>query len=203
MLFAGNSDSLTTFHLSPSTKYDAVVPFSFRGDTVPHPFFANLWSHDPQSPGRAALFSAVIPGLGQVYNRKAWKVPLVYASIGISAYFIFYWDSYYQDLKTAYIARTDGDSTTVDTQFAYVPSDASILLAADQVKRYVDLSVIITSAFYVLNIIDAIVDAHLYGFNVSNDLSMRIRPVIFPQNMYIHAAGNFPAAGLNIQLHFR
>ncbi|MEZ5014880.1 MAG: DUF5683 domain-containing protein [Chitinophagales bacterium] len=160
-----------------------------------------FWSHDPHSPGKAALYSAILPGLGQAYNEKYWKIPIVYAGIGTSAYFIYYWDSFYKDLKTAYLARTDEDPLTVDTQYDYITSDATLLQYVYQTKKYSDLMVVVTSFVYLLNIVDAIVDAHLYGFDVSDDLSMYVRPDLSAHWNGVQSTSFSP--GINITLRLK
>lgn len=173
-------------------------------DTAHVSFFSDMWPHDPHSPGRAALYSAVLPGLGQAYNGKYWKIPLVYAALGTSGYFIYYWDSFYIELRDAYIARTDLDSLTTDTQYAYITSDATLLQFVDQTKRYTDLLVIVTGAIYVLNIIDAVVDAHLYDFNVADDLSLHVEPYLIPKsNMFTVPSMQFSSVGINLKLSWR
>lgn len=147
-------------------------------DTAATPFYKNLWTHDPHSVGQAALFSAIIPGLGQAYNGKYWKIPIVYGAIGTAGYFIYYWYSFYDELRTAYIYRTDDDPLTVDLQYAYLTSDDYLLQKVSQAKQYTDLMVVLTAAAYILNIVDAVVDAHLYDFNVNDDLSMRLQPFL-------------------------
>ncbi|MBK9507903.1 MAG: hypothetical protein IPO03_21370 [Bacteroidetes bacterium] len=69
----------------------AVDTTAVGSDSLQTPFYKNLWSHNPHSVGRAALYSAIIPGLGQAYNGKYWKIPIVYGAIGTAGYFIYYW----------------------------------------------------------------------------------------------------------------
>lgn len=171
------------------------------GDTTSGNFIHNLWSHDPHSVGRAALYSAVLPGLGQAYNGKYWKIPIVYGALGTSGYFIYYWYDFFDELRTAYIARTDEDPLTIDNQYDYIPSDETLLQYVTASKRYLDVMVIVTFAVYSLNIVDAIVDAHLYDFNVSDDLSMQISPAFMPRVAYGTAFSG--TAGLQIQLRFK
>ncbi len=152
-------------------------------DSTKTPFYKNLWTHNPHSVGQAALFSAVVPGLGQAYNGKYWKIPIVYGAIGTAGYFIYYWYDFYDELKTAYIYRTDDDSLTVDLQYAYLTSDEYLLQKVSQAKQYTDLMVVLTAAAYILNIVDAVVDAHLYDFNVTDDLSLHVAPYIKSSNI--------------------
>ncbi len=194
MVFTGTSfaqvDSVTAGAAKSSVKDIS--------DTTKTPFFSDMWSHDPHSPTRAAIYSAVIPGLGQAYNGKYWKIPIVYAGIGTSGYFIYYWNSFYKDLRDAYIIRTDGDSLTIDTQYDYIVSDETLLQYVDATKRYNDLLWIVTGAVYILNIVDAVVDAHLYDFDVSDDLTMHLEPYFIPK-MHV---GNLSTRSVGLNLTF-
>lgn len=165
------------------------------------PFYKGLWSHDPHSVKRAALFSAVVPGLGQAYNGKYWKVPIVYAALGTSGYFIYYWYDFYDELRTAYIARTDTDPFTIDDTYAYIPSDEILLQYVTSSKRYLDVMVVVTFAVYALNIIDAVVDAHLYDFNISDDLTLQWQPSYFPAHTF--AMQNTGTLGVNLKISLR
>jgi len=123
---------------------------------------------DPLAPSRAAFYSAILPGLGQAYNKKYWKVPLVYGVMGTSLYFYFDNNKKYNQYRDAYKRRLAGFN---DDQFQYLDNDR--LIAAQRFyQRNRDLSLLITAAFYVLNIVDANVDAHLMQFNVSDDLTV-------------------------------
>ncbi|MFN0275349.1 MAG: DUF5683 domain-containing protein [Chitinophagales bacterium] len=171
-------------------------------------FFQDLWSHNPHSIGRAALFSAILPGLGQVYNGKAWKVPIVYTGLGIATGFVIYYrygDLGYLDLKEAVQWRFDGDSTTID-KYEGLAGDEQLVSLLNQTKRYQDLSYISLSFVYLLNIVDAIVDAHLYDFDVSDDLSMRILPDLNIRKNFRPTSGisTFaPALGIQINLYLK
>lgn len=120
----------------------------------------------------ATWMSAVLPGLGQVYNGKWWKVPIVYAGLGACGYFLV---SYHLD----FIKFRNGYRDKIDN----IPNPDVDIYSADQVRtlrdqnrRTRDLLALITGAVYALNIIDAMVDGHLYKFDISDDLSMRIQP---------------------------
>ena len=126
------------------------------------------------------MYSAIIPGLGQAYNGKYWKIPIVYGAIGTAGYFIYYWYDFYDELRTAYKYRTDDDPLTVDLIYDYIADDAYLYDRVSLAKQYTDLMVVLTAATYVLNIVDAVVDAHLYDFNVSDDLTMQIHPYFNP-----------------------
>jgi hypothetical protein len=129
------------------------------------------------SPRRAAFYSAVLPGMGQAYNREYWKIPLVYAAMGISAGFFFDNFSKYRDYRDAYRLRLDGNTETKD-QFEGLYSDQSLKVLRDGYRQYVDYSVLVFILAYGLNIIDATVFAHLRGFDMSDDLSFRVTPAV-------------------------
>jgi len=179
----------------------AVADSAYVTDTTQHkPFYTQLWSHDPHSVGRAALYSAIIPGLGQAYNGKYWKIPIVYGALGTAGYFVWYWYDFYDELRTAYIARTDEDPFTIDLDYAYIPSDDILLQYVEQSRRYLDVMVIVSFGVYALNIIDAIVDAHLYAFDVSDDLTMHWQPAYFPNQFGAQSTYGAFGVHLNLQL---
>lgn len=132
------------------------------------------------SPQRAAMFSAILPGAGQIYNRKYWKVPIIYASFGVSAYFIQYNYKNYTDFSNAYKIRIDQDPTTTDPYEEIYTAD-NLKFLRDVYRRNFELSCITAAAVYVLNIIDALVDAHLFYFHIDDDLSLRLQP----SNIYL------------------
>lgn len=142
---------------------------------------------------RAAVMSAIVPGAGQVYNKSYWKVPVLYGGLAALVYFIDFNNKYYRTFKTAYQYRTDADSTTTDAFPNYTNVD--LLVRKDYYRRNRDLCYIITGVVYVLNIIDAYVDAHLKDFDVGDDLSLHTRP-------YLDLASNgTPVAGLSLRLN--
>jgi hypothetical protein len=133
------------------------------------------------SPTKATLYSLALPGLGQAYNKKYWKIPVIYAGFGTLAYFIKTNNDYYQKYKKAYIYETDKDTTTINTSPSIEGLSAEQLLKAkNYYRRNLELSYIITGVLYILNVVDAAVDAHLYYFNVNDDLSMKIEPSLNP-----------------------
>ncbi|MCC7302428.1 MAG: hypothetical protein IT233_07295 [Bacteroidia bacterium] len=130
----------------------------------------------PRSPRTACILSGVLPGAGQVYNRKYWKVPVIYAGMAIPAWFAADMHREYDLFRDAYLLRTDGDSATTDNFPLF--TDDQLRENVDFYRRYRDMNIFLTALVYVLNIVDAGVDAHLSTFNVSNDLSVNwtIRP---------------------------
>lgn len=134
---------------------------------------------NPLSPAKAAFYSAVLPGLGQAYNKKYWKIPLVYGAIGTTLYFYQSNNKKYHEFREAYKDRLAGNP---DPKYAYLDNNR-LIQAQRFYQRNRDLSLLLTVAFYALNIIDANVDAHLGQFNVNSNLSLR--PEIKPDEQYI------------------
>ena len=151
------------------------------------------------SPKKAAIYSAILPGLGQAYNKKYWKIPLVYAGFGAIGYFIYWNNDNYQYMKVAYgdltTAIDDGTLGESGSSHSYNeladeynvdltnPTQVNNFKTAvskqqDYYRRNRDLLIISAVGFYALNIIDASVDAHLFDFDISEDLSMNWQPTM-------------------------
>ncbi|WGD35067.1 DUF5683 domain-containing protein [Olleya sp. YS] len=127
-------------------------------------------AYDPLSPSRAAFYSAILPGLGQAYNKKYWKIPIVYAALGTGIYFYIDNNKEYNRARDAYKRRLAGFS---DDEFQGRLTDDGLIEAQKTLRRNKELSLLITVGIYALNIIDANVDAHLLQYNISNDLSLK------------------------------
>lgn len=134
---------------------------------------------NPLAPSRAAFYSAVLPGLGQAYNKKYWKVPIVYGALGAGVYAYTFYNSEYQTFRDVFKRRKAG---FFDDQFIanIPPGDDRLerLQNAKQSER--DLALLVTIIIYALNVIDANVDAHLKQFNIDDDLSwdMNLQPYL-------------------------
>jgi hypothetical protein len=134
------------------------------------------------SPHKATLYSAVCPGLGQIYNRKYWKVPIVWAAVGIPAYTYFWnkeWVKKCEYALSVVVSGTqDSDSISkVDPKlkvFLDPPNESALRSYRNEFRKDQDYSVIFFLLFWGLQIVDATVDAHLMNFDISPDLSMRI-----------------------------
>jgi len=131
------------------------------------------------SPKVATIMSACLPGLGQIYNKKYWKVPLIYSGFGVIGYSIVVNSKKYKKFLTAYIDRVDDNPTTIDTIYPGYTLD-EITLRKDYYRRNRDLSYIIGVVWYILNVFDATVDAHLFFFNINEDLSLNFKIETFP-----------------------
>jgi hypothetical protein len=160
-------------------------------------------------PLKATMMAVVLPGLGQIYNRKYWKIPLVYAGFGSMAYFISFNSTNY----TKYVQATQDfiDQNPATNRFKTVPGLENIDPATtslqnynnykdqlyrriDYYKRYRDLSYIGIAAWYLASIIDANVDASLFNYDVSDNLDIAVLPT------EIALPGGFVGAGLNVSL---
>ncbi len=136
------------------------------------------------SPKRAMLYSAVCPGLGQIYNKKYWKLPIIYVGLGTAAYFFVtntqYYNNYNNALKTRdnYLKGIGGPD-----QYYNIYTSGTLSDIVAYYRRNVDLTVIIAAGIYLLQIVDANVDAQLHGFNVSDDLSLKFTPNIVPNSL--------------------
>ncbi len=129
---------------------------------------------DPLRPSKAAFYSAILPGLGQAYNRRYWKIPIVYAAIGTGLYFYIDNNSEYNRYRDAYKRRLAGfDDDEFNGENGPFLSDAALIDAQETFQRNRDLALVITIGLYILNIVDANVDAHLMQYNVNENLSIR------------------------------
>jgi len=126
--------------------------------------------YDPLAPARSAFYSAVLPGLGQAYNGSYWKIPLVYAGIGTSLYLVMENDKQYNRYRDAYKRRLAGFT---DDDFQGILEDDGLIRAQKQFRQNKEFAILATIGFYLLNIVDANVDAHLKQFDVSQDLSLK------------------------------
>ena len=125
-------------------------------------------------PKNAALYSAILPGAGQVYTKKYWKVPIIYGGLITSAYYINESNDFYQLYKSTYLNRLDGDFTD---NLNY--SDSDLRTLTEHYRRNREVSALLFTLTYILNIVDASVNAHLFDYDVSEDLSLHIQPVYF------------------------
>jgi hypothetical protein len=135
------------------------------------------------NPGKAALRSAILPGWGQIYNKKYWKLPIVYGALGTSASIFIYNLKNYRDTRFAYQAKFKAGAPAFDS--SDLPrikpklknlSQETLRYYRDEFRRDIDYSVLFFVLLWGLNVVDAAVDAHLKAFDVSRDLSVEFRP---------------------------
>jgi len=175
-----------------------------------------LQSH---SPVKASLYSAIFPGLGQIYNKKYWKLPLVYGGFGVLGYSVTFNQTNFSKYKNAYLDFSD-DIPETQSYLKVIggnlnPADFDPVLYPDTYdskqeqwfkeqlehnmdyyRRNRDLSYIGLVGLYLLNIVDATVDAHLFDYDIGNDLSMKIEPRL------MYAGRSMNTLGLQISIAF-
>ncbi len=152
------------------------------------------------SPRKAVLYSLICPGLGQIYNKKYWKIPFIYGGGGAFLYYINYNQLKYRKFRNAYdiayqnFKKTGTKDNVVIDGFTY--RYEALPLGRDWYRRYRDWSVAGLAAIYLLNVIDAMVDATFYYYDISDDLSMKIEP------SFMDGPGLTSSMGLSIKLRF-
>lgn len=130
---------------------------------------------DPLTPAKAAFYSAILPGLGQAYNKKYWKIPIVYAAIGTGIYFYLDNNKEYKRYRNAYKSRVAGfkDDEFYGENTTPIISNEGLIRAQKTLRRNKEVSLLVTIGIYALNIIDANVDAHLLQYNIDNNLALK------------------------------
>lgn len=142
------------------------------------------------NPKKAGMYSSIMPGLGQIYNRQYWKLPIVYAGVAAAGYFIQTNLSQYRTYRKAYIYRIDNDPATVD-EFEGRYSQQDLKSLQDGFRGYLDITILVTAVGYSLQIIDAVASAHLRNFDISPSISMQMQPVIQPNYIGAGLVVNF------------
>ena len=138
---------------------------------------------------KASLYSTFLPGLGQIYNKKYWKTPIIYLGFGALIYSATYNNSLYQGFKSDYL-----DSMN-DSYSGEYPRE-QLLALIDRFRRSRDLTFVGMAALWGLNVIDASVDAHFFNYDISKDISLRTEPII-NYNPYA-----FSSAGIKLSITF-
>ena len=167
------------------------------------------WKPDPQ---RALWLALVIPGGGQIYNRKYWKLPIVYGGFLGCIYALTWNNMMYKDYAQAYIDLTDDDPGTASyNKFLHLGKQIDDSNAntykdifkkrKDRYRRYRDLSFFVMIGIYVLSVIDAYVDAELSVFDISKDLSLKLRPTLMGNGMTTNPL-YATSVGVNCSINF-
>ena len=157
---------------------------------------------------KAGIMSACLPGLGQIYNGKWWKTPIIYAGFGGIGYMAYSNYADYKTYLTAYKIKTG------NLEEGVTPSDAAVQLSeyyqASQLQSYkeafrrdFELYCIIMAAWYGLNIVDAIVDGHLYSYDISDDLSLTVDPCLQPIETPYLPTARYAPVGLSFNLYLK
>ncbi|HPS24339.1 MAG: DUF5683 domain-containing protein [Bacteroidales bacterium] len=158
---------------------------------------ANFKYDKPVLPARATLYSALLPGLGQMYNGDYWKLPIIYGGLMSCGYFLQYNQMQYKRYKTMY-----NHATAKPSEYDGWMTAENIKWYRDTFRRYRDYSIIATVIVYALNVIDANVFAHFQDFDVSDDLSLRLEPGIITPITTNYAASSVSGVGMQMRLTF-
>ena len=153
--------------------------------------------YNPLSPSKAAFYSAIFPGMGQVYNKKYWKTPIVWGALGTSIYFYLDNNKEYKRYRRAFKLRKTGfqDEFTLDDGSVLISEDG-LVAAQEQLRENRDLSLLTTIIIYVLQIVEASVNTHLLQFNTDDNLSFK--PIVIPDPTQFDA----PIVGLTVKYSF-
>ena len=154
------------------------------------------------SASRASKLSAILPGAGQVYNKQSWKVPIIYAGAGALIYSMSWNNKYYQKYLTAYKLDSDTSSAT-NSEFNGLYSVDNLIVLKDYYRRNRDFSAIGLVLLYTANIVDAYVYGQFFNFDVSDDLSLQVKPYVVPNITNYQTGAWTSTAGLNIQLKLK
>ncbi len=157
---------------------------------------------NPLAPSKAAFYSALVPGLGQIYNKRYWKLPIVYGAMGTGIYAYTFNNTQYNRYRDAFKSRRAGFTTD---EFWDINgngtgpdlSDAALQDAQERFQADRDLSLLLTILMYALNVIDANVDAHLKQYNVNERLSWDFRPQLYPDPVFQN-----PVYGISLEIKF-
>ena len=170
------------------------------------------WSKWSPNPQRALWLALVLPGAGQIYNRKYWKLPIFYGGFLGCIYALSWNNTMYKDYSQAYLDISDNDPSTASyNRFLHLGVEINdgnrerfkelFKSRKDKYRRWRDMSIIVMVAVYALSVIDAYVDAELSEFDISKDLSLRVQPAVIPN----HSGGNplqAQSLGLSCSLNF-
>ncbi|RYD52110.1 MAG: hypothetical protein EOP52_08000 [Sphingobacteriales bacterium] len=191
LLFTGGAGLQTALAQAvPDTLVNRPLPDSLRdrvradaqrsGElTIPADTFSTARTVlNQHTPKRAALYSALLPGAGQYYNRQYWKIPIIYAGMGTSFYFLISNTNDYRKYRTAYLASLDPLGS--DNPLTRTYTSAQLKTLQDAYRQNLDMTVLFTTLGFTLQVMDALVFAHLKNFDVSRDLSIRVRPALTP-----------------------
>lgn len=159
------------------------------------------------SPHKASIYSAVLPGLGQAYNRKYWKIPIVYGGFAGLGYLVSINTTEYRLAKDAFVYVSTGADYPTENKYVGRYSETDLISIRDYYRRNVELSWILTGVWYLLNIVDATVDAHFFDYDISDNLSLQVEPSVQPSHPITNVSGAAatimsPVVGVSINLKF-
>ena len=148
-------------------------------------------------PNKATFMSSLVPGLGQYYNQKYWKIPIIYGGFTGLIYYASYNNYVYKKYRREYKWATDDDERTVSKYPA-----ANTERLKDTWRRYRDICFIGIGALYLLQVIDANVDAHFFDFTIDKDLSIKADPMLMPDFSEVAGSRTSTPLGVNITVTF-
>lgn len=154
------------------------------------------------SASKASKLSAMIPGAGQVYNKQVWKVPIIYAGAGALIYSMSWNNKNYQKYLSAYKLDSDTSSAT-KSEYSGLYSVQNLIVLKDYYRRNRDFSAIGLVLLYTANIVDAYVYGQFFNFDISDDLSMQVKPYIVPSITNYNTGAWTSTTGINIQFKFK
>ena len=178
---------LISFSISAQKDSTQVDDLKIKGNIKMNSNYFN-----PLSPSKAAFYSAIFPGAGQIYNKKYWKAPIVWGAMGTSIYLYLDNNNEYDRYRTAFKMREAG----LQDEFADVVSRNGLISAQKTLKSNRDLALLTTVVFYVLQIVEASVNAHLLQFNTDDNLTFK--PTFIPNPIQFEA----PKIGLTLKYSF-
>lgn len=184
-------------------RYESQRTLFFAGAVVAYMYFvgdaALNYRGEANTVKKATTLSMIFPGLGQIYNKSYWKLPIIYGGFATLGYVIDWNNRGYKRYRNAYNAVADGDPTTVDEFRGHYSAD-QLRSIKNSYRRNRDFSIILTGLFYVLNIVDANVDATMKKFDISDDLSLKIEPsMIETQSIRASTNRNY---GMSLKVNF-
>jgi len=164
-------------------NYDSI--FQIGEEDIPRPDTLVVEAREPKSPTRALMYALVLPGLGQAYNGKYWKIPIVWGALGATGYLVYYNSGMYREAMLNYIEEENDNNERIVRGW----------------KRNMELSYIFTFLIYGLQVLDAYVDANLYSWDVNDNLAIGISPSLQP--MMSHTSLTGYSGGLTCSLKIR
>jgi len=173
----------------PDTSLNQVVPDSMpernapvltkpSADETAYDSLKGIVQPFQPNPKKSALYSAILPGSGQLYNRQYWKVPVIYVGIAVSLYFLNDNSTNYQRYRIAYVSRISNPN--YQDEFTGVRTEADLKLLQDYYKKYLDMTVLVMGLGYTLQVLDALAFAHLKNFDISRNISVRMKALSLP-----------------------
>ena len=152
--------------------------------------------YNPLAPSKAAFYSAIFPGMGQIYNKKYWKAPIVWGALAIPVYYYQINNSDYKRFRTAYKLRRNGLVDEFNINGQLIVSTETLETAQEQLRENRDMSLLTGVILYILQIVEASVNAHLLQFNTDDNLSFK--PSVISNPIRFDA----PTIGLKIKYTF-